>query len=189
MSHQLYFKTSDEWRQWLKSHHDKENEVWLIFYKKGTGKPSMEYEASVEEALCFGWIDSIIKKINDEIYVRKFTPRKDNSLWSELNKERAARLIRSKRMTEIGLAKIERAKRNGQWDKPDRPEIPWDMPGEFRRALDQNKKAKTFFNQLAPTYQKHFMGWIQVAKRPETREKRIRECIGLLEKGQKLGLK
>ena len=86
MSHQLYFKTSDEWRQWLKSHHDKENEVWLIFYKKGTGKPSMEYEASVEEALCFGWIDSIIKKINDEIYVRKFTPRKDNSLWSELNK-------------------------------------------------------------------------------------------------------
>jgi uncharacterized protein YdeI (YjbR/CyaY-like superfamily) len=186
---QIYFKTGIEWHQWLIDNHDTESEVWLIFYKRGTGKPTMPYESSVEEALCFGWIDSIIKKIDDEKYVRKFTPRKDNSVWSELNKKRVNELILSKRMTEFGLVKVEKAKRNGQWDKTYRPDISLDIPEEFQKALDQNKKAKSFFYQLAPTYQKHYLGWINYAKRMETREKRIWESIRLLEKGQKLGLK
>ena len=186
---QLYLKTADEWREWLQNNHDKTTEVWLVFFKKNTGKPSMEYEAAVEEALCFGWIDSIIKKIDDEKYVRKFTPRRDNSKWSELNKKRVERLIQDDRMTEIGLAKIEIAKSTGQWDKPDRPTTQFDMPKEFQAALDQNRKARQNFDQLAPTYQKQYIGWIAVAKRQETKEKRIKEALELLEKGRKLGLR
>ncbi len=186
---QLYLKTAYEWREWLHNNHDKETEVWLIFFKKETGEPSIEYESAVEEALCFGWIDSIIKKIDDEKYARKFTPRKDSSKWSELNKKRVARLIENNRMTEIGMAKIESAKSNGQWDKPDRPNIQFEIPKEFQVALDQNRKAKENYEQLAPTYQKQYIGWIVVAKRQETKEKRIKESIELLEKGKKLGLK
>jgi len=89
----LYVKTAQEWRKWLSHNHDTETEVWLVFFKKETGEPSLQYESSVEEALCFGWIDSIIKKLDDNRYVRKFTPRKNSSKWSELNKKRVARLI------------------------------------------------------------------------------------------------
>ena len=186
---QLYFKTSDAWRTWLQNNHDQTNGVWLIFFKKDTEKPSILYEAAVEEALCFGWIDSIIKKIDDEKYARKFTPRKDSSKWSNLNKRRVEKLIAEKRMTTIGLAKVEIAKRNGQWEKPDRPQIQDEPPAEFKLALDQHRKAKENFEQLAPSYQKQYIGWIAVAKRPQTRKRRIKEAIELLEKGEKLGLR
>jgi uncharacterized protein YdeI (YjbR/CyaY-like superfamily) len=186
---QLYLKTSDAWREWLQSNHDIENEVWLLFFKKETGEDTLGYESAVEEALCFGWIDSIIKKIDDRTYARKFTPRKDTSTWSEINKKRVARLIKNNRMTEFGLAIIETAKKNGHWEKPDRPFVPSDIPDEFQAALDKNIKAKIHFSRLAPSYQKQYIGWIFVAKRPETRERRIGESIDLLEKGEKLGLK
>jgi len=186
---QLYFSSSQEWREWLKHYHDKETEVWLIFFKKDTGKPSIEYELAVEEALCFGWIDSIIKKIDEAKYARKFTPRKDNSKWSELNKKRVAKLIKSKRMNQIGLAKIEAAKRNGRWDKPDNPNLLFKIPVEFNEALEQNRKAKANFEQLAATYQMQYIVWISIAKQPETKEKRIKESIELLEKDKKLGLR
>jgi len=186
---QVYFKTAAEWREWLQDNHNQTGGVWLLFFKKSTGKPSIEYEAAVEEALCFGWIDSIIKRLDDERYVRKFTPRKDNSNWSEINKRRAERLIQTNRMTDIGLAKIEAAKRKGQWDKPDRPPRQFDMPKAFQAALNQNSKARAYFEQLAPSHQKRYIGWIATAKRQKTREKRIKEAIERLEKGQKLGLR
>lgn len=186
----LYFKTPQEWRAWLQSNHDKEAEVWLIFYKKETGKTSLDYEAAVEEALCFGWVDSLIKKIDEEKYARKFTPRKDDSNWSALNKRRVKRLMKSGRMTPVGLAKVEAAQKSGHWDQPQRkPAISFDPPEDFKKALDQNKKAKEFFEQLAPTDQKQFIVWIRVAKRPETKNRRIRESVQLLEKGEKLGLR
>jgi len=185
----LYFKTTKEWRAWLGENHDKEAELWLIFYKKETGKPTLEYEAAVEEALCFGWVDSIIKKIDEQQFARKFTPRKDDSKWSPLNKSRVERLIKSGRMTKIGLAKIETAKANGMWDQPDRPEISFDLPEDFQLALEENQQAGIFFKQLAPSYKKQYIGWIQVAKRAETRAKRIKESIELLAKGEKLGMK
>jgi uncharacterized protein YdeI (YjbR/CyaY-like superfamily) len=186
---QLYFKTSAEWRRWLENNHDKTSGVWLVFFKKKTGKPSIEYEAAVEDALSFGWIDSIIKNIDDQKYARKFTPRNEKSKWSELNKKRIEKLIKDKRITEFGLAKIETAKRNGTWDKPDRQKIELNIPAEFQLALAQNKKARENFNQLAVTYQKQYIGWIAVAKKQETRVKRIKEAIELLAKGEKLGLK
>ena len=186
---QLYVTNRDEWNKWLSEHHGTEKEVWLIFFKKETRKPSIEYESAVEEALCFGWIDSVVKKIDDLKYARKFTPRKNISNWSELNKRRAEKMIKEGRMTEFGLAKIEAARKSGNWDRAERPDISFDLPPEFERALAQNKKAKEHFMKLAPTYQKHYIGWIAVAKRQETKQKRIKESISLLEKGKKLGLK
>ena len=172
---QLYLKTRDEWRKWLAKHHKTERELWLVFFKKETGKPSIEYDASVEEALCFGWVDSIIKKIDDKKYARKFTPRKSGSLWSDSNKKRVKKMIAEGRMTAFGLARIEEARQNGLWYKSARPNISFEIPEEFEHALQQNKKAQEFFAQLAPTYQKQYIGWIVVAKRQETKEKRIKE--------------
>ncbi len=182
----LYFKTPREWRTWLQSNHDKETELWLIFYKKGT-RPTLDYESAVEEALCFGWIDSIIKKIDESKYARKFTPRKKTSKWSPSNKKRVERLIESGRMTSAGMVKIKAAKTSGRWEEIDRPTINYDLPEDFIKALNQNKKAKEFFEQLALAFKKQFIAWIKMAKRQETIENRIRESIRLLEKGEKLG--
>jgi uncharacterized protein YdeI (YjbR/CyaY-like superfamily) len=186
---QLYVTHRSEWRNWLSLHHGTEAGIWLVFYKKETSKPTIPYEAAVEEALCFGWIDSIIKRIDEQKYARKFTLRKDKSNWSELNKRRADRMIKKGRMTEFGLAKIRAAKKTGLWDQDARPKISLDIPEEFARALANNKKAKKSFDKLAASYRKSYIAWIQVAKRPETRKKRIRESILLLEKGERLGLK
>ena len=186
---QLYVTNRDQWREWLSENHATKAGIWLVFYKKETSRPTIAYEAAVEEALCFGWIDSIIKKIDAAKYVRKFTPRTDKSKWSQLNKKRANKMIKQGRMTEIGRAKIKEAKKTGLWDKDARPQISFDIPPEFAKALARNKKADECFSKLAPSYRKHYIGWIAVAKRPETKKRRIEESIAMLEKGQKLGLK
>jgi uncharacterized protein YdeI (YjbR/CyaY-like superfamily) len=185
----LHVPDVEQWRDWLSKNHTTEAGIWLIFYKKETSKPTITYEAAVEEAICFGWIDSIIKKIDAAKYARKFTPRSDQSKWSPLNKRRAGKMINEGRMTEAGLAKIKTAKKTGLWDKDDRPQLSLDVPAEFAKALACNKKAKDNFDKLAPSYRKYYFAWISVAKRPDTRKRRIEESIALLEKGQKLGLK
>jgi len=185
----LYFKESIHWHEWLIENYNTTSGAYLIFYKLELKKPTMRWEDAVKVALCFGWIDSTIKKLDENRFIRKFTPRKEKSNWSELNKKRAAKLIRNKRMTKIGLVKIEIAKENGQWDKPDRPDIKFEIPKEFQLALDKNKKAKIYFNTLTQSYQKQYIGWIVTAKQKKTKEKRIGESIILLAKGEKLGLK
>ncbi len=185
----LEVKTRTQWRRWLKNNSAKETVIWLVFYKKHTGKPCLEYDAAVEEALCFGWIDSIVKKLDEERYARKFTPRRPGSQWSQLNKKRFAAMVEQGLMTERGLAKVEEAKKSGLWDASDRPEISLEVPKELKKALAKNRKAKTFFDGLAPTYQKHFIAWIATAKRQETRDRRVSESVALLEQGKKLGLK
>jgi len=186
---QLYVTDREQWRNWLSLNHVAEAGIWLVFYKKTTSKPTISYEAAVEEAICFGWIDSIIKKIDAERYARKFTPRSEKSIWSALNKKRANKMIKQGRMAEVGLAKIKAAKKTGLWDKDPRPQISLDIPPEFAKALARNKKAKENFDNLASSYRKYYIGWITVAKRPETKQRRIAESITLLEKGKKLGLK
>jgi len=189
MIRQLYVADREQWRDWLSKNHTTKAGVWLIFYKKETSRPTISYEAAVEEAICFGWIDGIIKKVDVARYARKFTPRSDKSKWSLLNKKRANKMIKEGRMTEIGLAKIKAAKKTGLWDKDARPQILFDIPPEFEKALARNKKAKENFDKLSASYRRHYIGWITVAKRPETKKRRINESIDLLEKGQKLGLK
>ncbi len=186
---QLFLENPDDWRHWLSLNHDKEKEIWLIFYKKKSGKPTIKYELAVEEALCFGWIDSIIEKIDEQRYVRKFTPRKNNSNWSESNKKRVADLIMSNRMTAIGKAKVDIAKRNGKWNQETGQVISYEIPPEFQAALDHNFNAKKNFKQLSKSNQEQFIGWIMVARRHITREKRIMESIRLLEKNKKFGIK
>ena len=188
--HTLVVENRLAWRTWLSANHDKESEIWLVYYKKASGKTSIGYDDSVEEALCFGWVDSIIKKIDEEKYARKFTPRKANSKWSESNIKRVEKMIAAGLMTEHGRALVEAAKGSGNWNNPvSPPKLSFELPPEFAAALAQNKKAGGNFKKLAKTYQKQYIGWITTAKRAATREKRIRESIDLLEKGEKLGLR
>ena len=187
---QLYFKTSKEWREWLKANYDTEKGVWLVYYKKGFDKPTMKYDESVEEALCYGWIDSLIKRIDEKKFARKFHPRKEKSYWSELNKKRVAKLIKENRMTKIGLKKIEAAKKNGMWNKLNpKPDFEISVTPEFQKALNKNKKAKKNFKNLPPSHKKPYMIWISSARKMETQLKRINEAVQLLENGKKLGLK
>lgn len=154
-----------------------------MFYRGHTGVKSIPYEDSVREALCFGWIDSLIKHLDDDLYARKFTPRKPNSKWSDINRQRWAELEAAGLLTAAGLA----AAPTENTYAP-RPAIP-DLPGYIVKALKVNPKAWDFFQDLATTYRRNFVAWIHSAKRSETREKRIRESIALLAAGKKLGLK
>ena len=185
----MYVTDRDQWRHWLSVHHATTSGIWLVFYKKATSKPTIAYDATVEEALCFGWIDSIIKRIDDEKYVRKFTPRKDKSDWSALNRKRVAKMIKAGRMTAAGRAKIRAARKNGSWNQDGKTPRSLDMPPEFAEALARNKQARENFEKLSSTYRRHYLGWITAAKRPQTRKRRLDESVALLEKGKKLGMK
>ncbi len=182
---QLHFCEREAWRAWLAERHDKQREVRLIFYKGHSGKSGISYDAAVEEALCFGWIDSIIKRLDDNRYLRKFTPRTNTGKWSALNLKRTQRLIKSGRMTEAGLAKL---------DSGVQAELPpakrfRAVPPFFKRALARNATARQNFARLAPSYRRNFVGWVASAKKEETRQRRLREAISLLEQNKKLGLK
>jgi uncharacterized protein YdeI (YjbR/CyaY-like superfamily) len=184
----LTVKTSAQWRRWLAKNHATRDEVWLVYFKKHTGRPTIDYGDSVDEALCYGWIDSILRRIDDDRYARKFTPRKDDSNWSPSNKKRVERLVAAGRMTRAGLRKVEYARKHGLWDAPDRPDIPTAVPDELARALKRNRKAAAFFEGLAPGYRRRFIAWVATAKRPETRDRRVRKSIELLARGEKLGM-
>jgi len=174
------FKNRQEWRKWLENNHSNEPVIWLVFYKLKTKKESVTYEEAVEEALCFGWIDSTVKRIDDEKHMQKYTPRKIKSNWSASNKARVKKLIKNGLMTEFGLRAIDTAKRNGSWNRLDSVEIRMESPNDFKMALAKDKLAKSKFDSLAPSRKKQFLYWITSAKRDETRKRRINETIKLL---------
>jgi uncharacterized protein YdeI (YjbR/CyaY-like superfamily) len=180
---ELEIRDRRQWRAWLEKHHASSPGVWLVFNKDHTGLKSMPYEESVREALCFGWIDSLIKRLDDDRYARKFTPRKPTSKWSDINRKRWIELKGAGLLTPAGLA----AAPTDNTYAP-KPTIP-DLPPYIAKALKGNPKAWRFFQELAPTYRRHFVVWIHIAKRPETKAARIRESIALLAAGKKLGLK
>lgn len=185
-----YFKSDLEWENWLQQNHAKETELWLVYYKKHTGKPGIAYEDSVKTALCYGWIDSLIKKLDDDSYARKFSPRKENSLWSESNKKRIAELMKTGRMQAPGLKLVEAAKQKGNWDKvivP--PKIDLTVPEDFKAVLKKYPHAAQFFEELPKSHKKQYLIWIKMAKRTETRERRIKKSIEMLLEKKKLGLK
>ena len=186
----LYVLTREEWRNWLEKNGTKESVIWLIFYKKHSGKRSLPYSEAVEEALCFGWIDSIIKRFDDEKYIQKFTPRKEKSTWSALNVRRVREMIQEGRMTDRGLALFRYAEKNGLLPESDIKLKKGVVIPEFvTSALSENKKAEKHFKTLAPSYKRLYLRWIMNAKRHETQMKRVEEMIGLLNEGKKLGLK
>jgi len=247
----LYVATREEWRAWPAKHHHSETEVWLIYYKKDSGRARIVYDDAVEAALCFGWVDSIVKTIDDEKFAQKFTPRRDWSRWSEINKRRLRNLIGEGRMTEAGRAKIdptildeEPLAKKGKggadiprfvqhalkaspkaWEnfqnlapshrkaylrwitEPKKEDTrgrrlretvsrlersksdPDDILEFIKKALKANAKAWENFRNLAPSYRRHYIGWITHAAKEETRQRRLREAISLLEQNKKLGLK
>lgn len=189
MKEELYVATREEWRRWLEKNHDAKKEVWLIFYRKDTSKPSIPYEGAVEEALCFGWIDSIIKKVDNERFLRKFTPRKLGSKWSASNKRRASKMVREGRMKEAGLKLVKQAKRNGEWLRTAPYQKELIIPEYIENALRSSVKALSNFNKLANSYKRMYVRWVDTAKREETRKRRLAEVIGVLERNEKLGMK
>lgn len=171
-------KTRDEWREWLGEHGKREEGVWLISYKKATGKPRMEVGEAVEEALCFGWVDSKPAKLDDERSMLYFAPRKAGSGWSRLNKERVERMVVAGKMMPAGWAKIEAAKEDGSWSRLDAVEN-LEIPPDLAEALAQYPDAPRYFEAFPRSVKRSILEWIVHAKRPATREKRIEETARL----------
>jgi uncharacterized protein YdeI (YjbR/CyaY-like superfamily) len=179
----LDVRTRADWRRWLAKNHASSSGIWLIRHKRHTDVESMPYEDLINEALCFGWVDSLVKRLDDSRYAIKVTPRKPTSKWSDINRKRWKRLQAAGLLAAPGLAAAPTAKTYAPG-----PQIP-ELPPYFAKALKTNPKAWRNFQALAPTYRRNFVVWVHLAKRPETRERRIRESIELLSAGKKLGLK
>jgi uncharacterized protein YdeI (YjbR/CyaY-like superfamily) len=174
----FYPKSRQEWREWLQYNHDKKQSVWLIYYKKKSNIPTLIYSEAVDEALCFGWIDSKAKTIDEEKFMQFFSRRKEKSVWSKVNKEKIERLTKEGQMTKAGSDIIEIAKRNGSWTILDEAEaliIPKDLNDEFEKRLN----AKSYFLGLSRSDKRNILQWLVLAKRQETRQKRITEIVEL----------
>lgn len=179
----------EEWRSWLESYHASVQAIWLVFYKKHTGKSSLTYRDSLEEALCFGWIDGVRRSIDAEKYACRFTPRRRKSKWSAFNMKLAEKLIREGMMAPAGFEAYKRRELHDAATRAAGNSSKIRLTPEIEAALHENKTAWKNFQALAPSYRKQYAGWIQSAKRPETRLKRLEEAVRLLEENKKLGLK
>jgi uncharacterized protein YdeI (YjbR/CyaY-like superfamily) len=167
-----------QWRQWLEQNHTRAQGIWLVSFKKGTGKPRLEYDEVVEEALCFGWIDSKSGKLDDERSMLWLAPRKPGTGWSRLNKERIERLSQTGLMAPAGLAKVEAAKQDGSWSALDAVES-LEIPADLAEALTAHPAAAQHFDAFPRSIKRGILEWIAAAKRPETRAKRIEETASL----------
>ena len=170
--------TRAQWRRWLQRHHRRTEGVWLVSFKQATGKPRVEYDEAIEEALCFGWVDSRPRKLDDERTMLYFTPRKPGSGWAGSNKARVARLTAAGRMAPAGLAKVEAARRDGSWTALDGVEA-LELPPDLRRSLAARPRAAGCFDAFPPSVRRGILQWIANAKRPETRARRVEETARL----------
>lgn len=180
------FVTQADWETWLAEHHASSPGLWLRLAKKGADLTSLSYAEALDVALCYGWIDGQKKGLDDASWLQKFTPRKPKSLWSKINREKVAALTAAGRMKPAGLAAVESAQKDGRWDAA------YDSPGaatapeDFQAALDQSPKAKAFYETLEKRNTYAILWRIQTAKKPETRAKRIRDFLAMLERGEKI---
>jgi len=185
---EIYLSERQDWRDWLAGNHADCPGVWLIYYKKHTGTARIAYDDAVEEALCFGWIDSTVRRMDNQRFAQKFVPRRTRSNWSGHNRARAEKLIASGAMTPAGMAKIEAARSNGEWDKALEDRVDRPMPLELEQALNDDSKAGAAFRRLTPTQRKYFINWIAEAKKPETRERRAAKAVEMLREGRRPGM-
>lgn len=176
----LNFSSRSEWRAWLEAHHRNALEAWLVLFKKGSGKASLTLDESVEEALCFGWIDSLLKKLDEDRYVLRFSPRRPGSIWSVRNIKRAQALTARGMMTSAGLEMIADARTHGQWDAAFVREDTSQIPPELAEALSRDPKAEQAFQELTESKKKQYLHWLLSARRSETKEKRIRTILDRL---------
>ena len=164
------------WREWLASNTDRQEGLWIVYHKKSSRLDGPVYDDMVEEALSFGWIDSRVRRVDDDRMMQWFSPRREGGLWSALNKERIERLVSAGRMTEIGQAAIDRAKADGSWSQLDEIDA-LIVPPDLQTALDSVPEALTAYQSLGDSAKKQYLWWIHSAKRPATRTNRIKETI------------
>ena len=176
-------RTRARWRAWLEANHGSASEIWLVFHKPHTGKTSVDYEESVEEALCFGWVDSLIRRLDDDRYARKFTPRKSDSFWSDLNRKRYAKVEALGLLAPAGRVRAPTANRYPKQRK--RSSV---VPAYIEKAFKAELRAWATFERLTPRERTMYVGWIENAKREETKSRRLEKCVRQLAAGKKLGL-
>lgn len=180
-------KNVGQWQRWLSAHHESESEVWLVYYKRHTGVASINSKDALDEALCVGWVDSLVKRLDDDRYAIKYTPRRADSRWSDINRKRYAILKASGRLKPAG---IERAPTNRRYEpRPARYQLPATIPAYIQAALKKHPAALRHFEALSPSHRRRYLGWIDTAKRDETKARRLNEAIRLLTAGKPLGLK
>ena len=180
------FETPAAWRAWLKKNHAKSTGIWLQIFKKDSGVATVNYAQALDEALCFGWIDSSKNKIDEASFLQRFSPRKPRSIWSKINRDHVARLIGQKKMDAAGLRVIEEAKSNGQWDNAYDPQSKSKVPDELQAFLDKNAKAKAFYESLSSVNRYAFCHRIQKTTSPAARAKKVEWAIGMLTKREKI---
>lgn len=169
-----------EWRRWLAKNFSRSEEIWLVFYKKATGKQTVSYDHAVEEALCFGWVDGMKKKLDEERYAFRFTPRKPNSQWSKSNLQRAERLIAEGKMTPAGL------KVYNSGDRRETPRMPTELPSDLEQLFRKQRAAWTNYQQFPPGYRRVTAGWVASAKKEETRIKRLEKLMEYSARNQRI---
>jgi len=181
----LLFGSQKDWHTWLADNHMHSQGVWLKHAKKSSGKQSVSYQEAIEEALCYGWIDSQKQAYDSDYYLQKFTPRGLKSIWSKINVAKVESLIKTGGMQPAGLAAVEAAKQDGRWDAAYDSPSASKIPDDFQVALDKNPQAKQFFETLNKTNAYAFCWRVQTAKKPETRQARIEKFIDMLKRGEK----
>jgi uncharacterized protein YdeI (YjbR/CyaY-like superfamily) len=180
------FASAGEWEAWLAERHETSTGLWLELAKKGSGIDSVSYAQAVEVALCYGWIDGQARRLDDDHYLQRFTPRRPRSRWSKINRGRAERLIEEGRMQPAGLREVERARADGRWDAAYEPPSRIGVPEDLQRELDRNPRAREFFSTLDSTNRYAVLNRIHDAKRPETRARRIEKYVAMLAEGKKV---
>lgn len=183
----LPFESKKKFADWLAKNHDKSAGLWLKIAKKASGIPTVTYAEALDVALCYGWIDGQKGSFDDKYFLQKFTPRRPKSIWSKINVEKVERLIASGEMKPSGLKAVEAAKQDGRWAAAYSSQGNIEVPADFQSALNKNKKAKAFFETLSGSKRYSFLFRITTAKKAETREKRIRQFVEMLSKGETLG--
>ena len=184
-----YFRSIEEWNSWLDDNHVDESAIWIIIQKKASRKPGVRYEEAVQDAVAHGWIDGKMRRLNDDEFMQRFTPRRRNSVWSLTNRERAERLISEGGMTPAGLKTVEEAKQNGRWDKAySSSRGAADVPKDLTEALKRSRTAHENFESFPPSARFMYIHWINEAKRQDTRERRIRTVVDRSEKSLKPGI-
>ena len=185
---EIYLSRRGDWRDWLAENHATSPGVWLVYYKKHTGIERIAYDDAVEEALCFGWIDSTVRRLDDQRFCQKFVPRQARSSWSAHNRLRAEKLMADGTMTPAGMEKIEAARASGEWEKALEDRVDRPVPPELKKALATDAKAAAEFRRLSPTQAKYLKNWVGKAKKPETRERRAAKAVAMLRAGKRPGM-
>jgi uncharacterized protein YdeI (YjbR/CyaY-like superfamily) len=183
----LDFQSQAEWRAWLQENHATQKEAWLVILKSKVSKAGLHYEEAVEEAVCFGWIDGVMKSATGETYYLRFSPRRQGSVWAVSNLRRVERLMAQGRMTESGMAMVREAKESGEWEAVIQREDTSSLPEDLSKALERDPEAQSNFDKYPASQKKMFLYWIDSAKTERTRQKRIRAAVEMAAQNKRLG--